>query len=320
MNVAQVDLISGPGCKHFNPLPLFHAGGLNTVSLPMLITGGCVSVAQRFDPDQCLGALADAGRGMTHFAGVPTMYQMMTELPAFAKADLSRLRHAQVAGGFPHPDLASVLADKGVVLQTHYGGTEMGPAIAAMPIEHAARKPGSCGLPVPHTQIRLVGRDGADVEVGEVGEAWIEGPSVTPGYWRRDPSQDPSFEGEWFCTGDACRQDDEGFLYIIDRFKDMYKSGGENVFPAEVERVLTDHPAIAEVAVIGIEDAKWGEVGRALIGLRPGTTLTLEAVVSHCEGRLAHYKIPKSMVVVDHLPRNSTGKVVKADLRAQHGQ
>lgn len=319
MNIMQVDVIGGVGSKQFNPLPLFHAGGLNVLANPLLLNGGCVAVSRRFDPELSLEVLGDPRRGITHFSGVPTIYQMMTELPGFGSADFSSLRHAQVAGGWAPASLPELLAEKGVTLQPHYGGTETGPAITAMPVAHAARKPGSTGQVVPYSQVRLVGQDGIDVPAGDVGEVWVSGPSITPGYWGRDRRTDDSFVGDWFRTGDAARVDEDGFYYLVDRLKDMYKSGGENVFPAEVERVLEQHPDVAEVAVIGVYDEKWGEVGRSIVVPRHGRSITLEELVAHCDPYLARYKIPKSIVVVDALPRNTTGKVDKRELRITYG-
>jgi fatty-acyl-CoA synthase len=155
------------------------------------------------------------------------------------------------------------------------------------------------------------------VPAGEVGEVWIKGPSVTPGYWHRDGSVDSARTRDgWFRTGDAARVDEDGFYYLVDRVKDMYKSGGENVAPAEVERVLTTHPDILDVAVIGVPDPTWGEVGRAFVVVRPGATVSLAGLRDYCAGRIARYKAPRSLVVVDDLPRNPTGKISKPALRA----
>jgi fatty-acyl-CoA synthase len=252
---------------------------------------------------------------MTHFTAVPTIFQMMTELKEFAAADFSSLEHVQVAGGWSPDWLFDVLSDKGVTLQPHYGATETGPAVTALPMQDALTNRDSVGRPVPHVQVRLVGSGGETVHDGEVGEVWVRGPSITPGYWKRDRRSDEAFAGSWFRTGDAARVDESGFYYLVDRFKDMYKSGGENVFPAEVERVIADHPAVAAVAVIGTYDEKWGEVGKAIVVPRAGKAVTVESLRQHCEQRLARYKIPRSLVIVDELPRTNTGKVNKLMLR-----
>jgi fatty-acyl-CoA synthase len=311
LNTAQEALLTGPGTKMANPLPLMHAGGLTTVAVPMLRTGGCVAVARRFDPDQIMAALSDPTKGLTHVTMPPVMYQYLALTAAFSSSDLSSIRFAQVAGGVPSQELVDTWASKGVVLQAAYGGTELGPAVTTMPRQSAAGRPTSCGRAVPFTCVRLVRPDGVEAEVGEVGEVWIAGPSVTPGYWRRPEGF--GFSDGWFCTGDAARRDEEGYYYLVDRVKDMYKSGGENVYPAEVERVIAEHPEVVEVAVVGVPDGQWGEVGRAFVVVRNGSELDLEAIRDFCTGRLARYKHPKSAVIRhEPLPRNTTGKIQKA--------
>lgn len=319
LNIAEVDAVTGPGDRLLCPLPLFHAGGLNTLANPILMSGGCVGVLTRFDPAQCLALLGDPNRRYTHFGAVPTMYQLMTDLPAFAAADFAAVRHLQIAGGVATQRLLDAWAAKGVALQTHYGGTEMGPAIAAMPKSWARSKAGSCGFPVRHTRLRLVSTDGADVVTGAIGEIWISGPSVSRGYFDKPDATAASFEGEWFRTGDAGVLDDDGFLYVVDRYKDMYKSGAENVYPAEVERVLATHPAVAEVAIIGVPDERWGQVGRAFVVTQSGASVSLAELVAHGERQIARYKLPKHLTLLDALPRNTTGKVQKQQLKAEHG-
>jgi fatty-acyl-CoA synthase len=243
------------------------------------------------------------------------MWQMLSEQSAYAQGDFAMLRFAQVAGGVPTRELLDRWNAKGVLLRQAYGGTELGPAVTTMPADQVYNKPTSCGRAVPHTHIRLVGTEDVEVSGQAVGEVWIKGPSVTPGYWRRDPREDGSFVDGWFRTGDAAWRDADGFYYLVDRFKDMYKSGGENVAPAEVERALASHPHIVDVAVIGVPDDKWGEVGKAFVVVRAGAVLTLEDVREHCTTQIAKYKAPHHLVIIDELPRNTTGKIVKARLR-----
>jgi fatty-acyl-CoA synthase len=307
----------GPGAKQLNPMPLFHAGGLTTIATPMLMTGGAVMTMRRFEPDRIVALLGDPAQGITHFTAPPVMWAALAAQPGFAAADFGALRFAQVAGGVPPRELLEQWSERGVVLQQAYGGTELGPAVTGMPRDAVAQRPASCGRAVPFTHVRLVTREGADAPIGEVGEVWIKGPSVTPGYWHRDGSIDRArTQDGWFRTGDAARIDDDGYYYLVDRVKDLYKSGGENVAPAEVERVITAHPDIADVAVIGIPDPTWGEVGRAFVVVRPGATVTLEGLREFCAERIARYKAPRSLVVVDDLPRNPTGKISKPALRA----
>jgi fatty-acyl-CoA synthase len=307
----------GPGSKQLNPMPLFHAGGLTTIATPMLITGGAVATMRRFEPGRITSLLADPANRITHFTAPPVMWASLTEQPAFADGDFGALRLAEVAGGVPGLALLRAWQSRGVVLQQAYGGTELGPAVTGMPRDAVADRPTSCGRAVPFTHVRLVTAEGTDAATGEVGEVWISGPSVTPGYWRKDGTIDSARTDDgWFPTGDAAWRDEEGFHYLVDRVKDMYKSGGENVAPAEVERVLVLHPDVVDVAVIGIPDPKWGEVGRAFVVVREGAELTLEALREHCAEHIARYKAPRSLVIIDELPRNTTGKVSRPALRA----
>jgi fatty-acyl-CoA synthase len=314
-NTAADALISGPGVKQLNPMPLFHAGGLTTIAAPVLLTGGCVATMRRFDAPLIAELLGDPANEITHFTAPPVMWMMLSDAPAYEHGDFSSLRFAQVAGGVPSLELLERWKAKGFVLRQAYGGTELGPAVTSMPVDQVDVRPTSCGRAVPFTHVRLVTTEGSDATGSEVGEVWIKGPSVSPGYWRIDPATDGSHVDGWFRTGDAAWRDEDGFYYLVDRYKDMYKSGGENVAPAEVERVLATHPGIADVAIIGVPDAKWGEVGRAFIVLRAGATLTLEDVHAHCGDFIARYKFPRSLVIVDSLPRNTTGKISKAELR-----
>jgi fatty-acyl-CoA synthase len=317
LNASQPKGLTCEGVHVYSPLPLFHAGGLNSTANPALLNGGRVTTAARFDPAAALAAITDPTEAVTHIALVPVMYQAIADEPGFDDADLSHIRIAVVAGGLAPVPLIRRYADRGVELEAHYGGTEMGPSVLALsPVDRAHMEAGSVGKPVQHTAVRLVDDEGNDVPVGEPGEIWIKGPSVTPGYWGKDPAE--YFTDGWFRTGDVGRRDEEGFYFLVDRVKDMYKSGGENVYPAEVERLLLEQPDIAEVAIIGVPDPKWGEVGLALVVAAPGATVTMETIDAAIAGRLARYKHPKRLVVVGELPRNVTGKVSKVDLRKQH--
>jgi fatty-acyl-CoA synthase len=317
LNASQPKGLTCDGVHVYSPLPLFHAGGLNSTANPALLNGGRVTTAARFDPAAALAAITDPADAVTHVALVPVMYQAIADEPGFDDADFSLIRVAVVAGGLASVPLIRRYAGRGVQLEAHYGGTEMGPSVLALsPVDRAHMEAGSVGKPVQHTAVRLVDDEGKDVAVGEPGEIWIKGPSVTPGYWGRDPAE--SFTDGWFRTGDVARRDEEGFYFLVDRVKDMYKSGGENVYPAEVERLLLEHPDIAEVAIIGVPDPKWGEVGLALVVAAAGATVTMETIEAAIAGRLARYKHPKQLLVVDELARNVTGKVSKVDLRKQY--
>ena len=196
----------------------------------------------------------------------------------------------------------------------------MGPIVSVVRPSDSAAKFGSCGDPGSTPTFASLGLTGRASGVGEAGELWANGPAVTVGYWRRERADDPSFAGNWFRTGDAVKRDEDGFLTMVDRFKDMYKSGGENVYPAEVERVLHEHPDVADAAVIPVVDERWGEVGRALIVLNPGTELDRDALAAHCRERLAGYKVPAEFLAVEPFERNVTGKLPKADLKRRYGR
>jgi len=296
-------------------LPLFHTGGLNCYTNPVLHAGGTVLIMRAFDPGLTLKLISDPAQGINVFFGVPSIYQFMAQHPDFARSDFSRLIIGGV-GGAPMPlPLLEVWEGRGVALQQGYGMTETSPAVLALDREDAARKAGSAGKPVLHTEVRVVRPDGTDVAVGELGELWVKGPNVTPGYWNRPDANQSSFTDGWLHTGDATRIDEEGFYYIVDRWKDMYISGGENVYPAEVENVLHQITAIAEAAVIGTPDPQWGEVGMAIIALKAGRSLTEADIHAHCAGNLARFKCPRVIRFVDALPRNATGKIHKPTLR-----
>jgi fatty-acyl-CoA synthase len=315
-----------PDGRYLAVLPFFHAAGLNSMTNPVLALGGTVVVAPGFDPATVVSVLADPGRGITHFSSAPVMCQVMATMPGFDAARFDHLRHLQVGGGFLNHEVTVAFHERGIGPSPGYGSTEMGPIVSVVRPHDSLRKFGSCGAPVQYTNVRVVGEDGVDVPVGETGEVWAQGPAVTPGYWRREirpDDPDSAFhldaDGLWFRTGDAVTQDDEGFLTIVDRFKDMYKSGGENVYPAEVERTLHEHPDVADAAVIPVRDPRWGEVGRALIVPRPGAELDVSSIAEHCRERLAKYKVPAQFVPVEPFERNVTGKIPKADLKARYG-
>jgi fatty-acyl-CoA synthase len=298
-------------------LPLFHTGGLNCYTNPVLHAGGTVLIMRAFDPGEALSLISDPAQGINVFFGVPSIYQFMAQHPAFATSDFSRLIVGGV-GGAPMPvPLLKVWEARGVALQQGYGMTETSPAVMVLDKEDAARKAGSSGKPVLHTEVRIVRPDGSDADVGELGELWVKGPNVTPGYWNRPDADKSSFTDGWLHTGDATRMDEDGFYYIVDRWKDMYISGGENVYPAEVESVLHQLAAVAEAAIIGVPNEQWGEVGMAIVAVKPGHTLTPAEIHTHCAANLARFKCPRLIEFVDALPRNATGKIHKPTLRKQ---
>jgi len=195
--------------------------------------------------------------------------------------------------------------------------TETSPAGTMLDAADAIRKVGSAGKAMMHAAIRIVDEAGKDVAHGDIGELLIKGPNITPGYWNKPDATAAAFTDGWLHTGDACRMDDEGFVYIVDRWKDMYISGGENVYPAEVENVLFQLPQVADAAIIGVPNERWGEVGMAIIVKKPGQALEEGDIIRHCLGKLAKFKVPQAVAFVDMLPRNATGKVLKRELRTQ---
>jgi fatty-acyl-CoA synthase len=308
-----------PSSVFLTVLPLFHTGGLNCYTNPVLHAGGTVLIMRAFDPGLTLELISDPSRRINAFFGVPSIYQFMAQHPAFADSDFSRLVIGGV-GGAPMPvPLLKVWEARGVALQQGYGMTETSPAVLTLDREDAARKAGSSGKPVLHTEVRIVRPDGTDADVGELAELWVKGPNITPGYWNRPDANQSSFTDGWLHTGDAARIDEEGFYYIVDRWKDMYISGGENVYPAEVENVLHQLAAIAEAAVIGIPSEQWGETGMAIIAVKPGHAITEAEIHAHCEANLARFKRPRLIQFVDALPRNATGKIHKPTLRKNFG-
>lgn len=298
-------------------LPTFHTGGLNMYANPAFHAGGSVVVMRHFDPPVALDLLTKPeAAGITHFLGVPAHFLFVQQLPPFEDADFSHLQSVGI-GGAPCPvALLEAWSSRGAAMQQVYGMTETSPTALVLDSDKAVEKVGSAGLPAMHTEVRLVDENGVEVtEPEQIGEVWVRGPNVTPGYWNRPEATAEAFQDGWLKTGDAARRDADGYYFIVDRWKDMYISGGENVYPAEIENVLYQLPEIAEVAVIGIPNERWGEVGQAVIVVKDGAVLSEGDVMRHCEDRLARYKQPNSVRFVDELPHNATGKVLKRVLR-----
>lgn len=299
-----------------NNLPVFHTGGNNMYTNPTFLAGGTAIIQRAFEAGQALQLLSQR---VTAFFGVPAMYLFLSQHPDFETADFSGMR-SWACGGAPMPlSLLELYAKRGIIIRQGFGMTETGPTVFLVDEAHAISKSGSVGKPQAFVEVRIVDKSGFDVPAGEMGELLIKGPGVTPGYWQLPEVTQQSFEDGWLHSGDVARRDEEGYYYIVDRWKDMFISGGENVYPAEVENVLFSHPAVAEAAVIGVPDPKWGEVGRALVVIKPGQTLSERDVLAFCQGLLAKYKIPKSVMFIDTLPRNAAGKVLKTELRKGFG-
>ena len=253
---------------------------------------------------------------VTVFFGVPTMYQMLMDSPHFAKTDLSSIRF-MVSGGAPlGPKIFEVFKkEKSIHLWEGYGLTEVGPNNFI-----ANGKLGTIGRPMPHVDVKLMDSDGREVEPGKDGEILLRGPNMCAGYWNKPEATAESQKDGWFHTGDLGRVDNDGHMSIVGRLKDMIISGGANIYPAEIERAVESHPAVGGAAVIGVPDPKWGEVGKAVVELRPGGSLTLEDLLEFLKNRLGKFKLPKYLAVVDTLPRTpASGKIQKFILKKEHG-
>ena len=245
------------------------------------------------------------------------MFQMMLDDPRFADCDLGSVRFF-ISGGAPCPiPLIEAFARRGVTFKQGYGLTEVGPNCFVLDARDAIRKAGAVGFPVLHFDTRIVDAAGLPVAQGEVGELQLRGPTVCAGYFRNPEATAKAISADgWFATGDLFRQDEEGYHYVVGRLKEMYISGGENVYPAEVERVLYQMEGVIEAAVVGVPDERWGEVGHAFVALDPKAPKapSPEAILAHCRAHLARYKVPKQITVLPSLPKGSSGKILKQAL------
>lgn len=299
-----------------NLLPCFHTGGLNLMTNATFHVGGTAIVQKSFEPAETLRILADEA---TAFFGVAAVYLFLSQHPDFDKTEFKRMR-SWSAGGAPIPtSLLQLYLDRGIEIQYGFGMTETGPTVFLIEKNYPKSKIGSVGKPQLHVDVRIVDGQGRDLPAGERGELLIKGPGVTPGYWQLPEITAESIEDGWLHSGDVAMRDEDGYYYIVDRWKDMFISGGENVYPAEVENVIYQLPQVAEAAVIGVADERWGEVGRAVVVLKPGENLSEAAILDHCREHVGRYKVPKSVVFTDKLPRNPAGKVVKGELRRRYG-
>jgi fatty-acyl-CoA synthase len=298
-------------------LPYFHTGGLNLYMNCMLMLGATTLIMRQFDVDKTLELLE---KEATVMFGVPAIYLFLSQHPRFASADFSRVR-SWAAGGAPVPKvlLEQYLA-KGVTICFGFGMTETGPTVFLTDEETARRKVGTVGKPVMFVEAKVVDSQTRErLGPNHRGEMLLRGPAITPGYWNNPEATAKSYVDGWLCTGDIVYFDDDGDFYVVDRSKDMYISGGENVYPAEVENVLFQIEGVAEAAVIGVHDAKWGEVGKAIVALKPGAQVSDEQIVAYCKQKLASFKAPKVVQFVPALARNAAGKVDKPTLRKLFG-
>jgi fatty-acyl-CoA synthase len=308
LNLTQKDV-------SFIHAPFFHTGGWNVLTTPMLHRGATLIFVSKFNADRLL-ALCEQYKA-TIIWGVPTMMDMLYRSPNFASTNLSSIRYA-IVGGEPMPiPLIEAWQEKGIPIRQGYGLTEFGPNVFSLNEEDAIRKRGSIGFPNYYIETKVVTETGNEAKANEAGELWLKGPVITPGYWNNTEATKNAIEEGWFKTGDIVKHDEEGYFYVVDRKKDMFISGGENVYPAEVERVIREMPQIKEVAVIGVPDEKWGEVGKAFVvgDITQAESISLDEVKAHCLHNLAKYKVPKYFERLDELPKSDTGKILKRALK-----
>jgi fatty-acyl-CoA synthase len=305
-------------------LPLFHTGGWNLLTLPLLHVGGCLYLNRQYDPKKTIEVIEQ--EKITFLFGAATIFRMMTELPEFTGANFSSLKWA-MAGAAPTPiNIMKAFWDKGVKCVLGYGMTEAGPNNISMPAQFLNQslieeKYASVGKPMYLTMVKLVDNEGKEIVTPNTpGELLWGGPQIFSGYWENPQETEKTLINGWVQTGDMATFDEDGFYYIVGRKKNMFISGGENVFPPEIETALYDVEAVRECCVFGVPDEKWGEVGKAVISLKAGMTLDKEKILSALNGKLARYKIPKYITFVEDIPKNNVGKIVITKIIEVYGK
>jgi fatty-acyl-CoA synthase len=299
--------------------PLFHTAGLNMNCMPTLLKGGRVVLEAAFDPERVLRLVEE--RRITLMFAVPAMFNTLAAHPRWADTDLSSLRTI-MCGGAPVPEATiHTYLKRGLAFVQGYGMTEASPGVLLLDRSQVLAKAGSAGVPHFFSDVRVARPDLTDAEPGEKGEVLVSGPNVMPGYWERPDANAAAFtdDGVWFHSGDVAVTDKDGYVFLVDRVKDMIISGGENIYPAEVEKALVEHPAVLDAGVFGVPDAKWGEVGCAVVVLVPGQEASGEDLRAFLRGRIAKYKVPATFRFVDELPRSGAGKILKNRLREAYG-
>ncbi|MFG2948394.1 AMP-binding protein [Streptomyces adustus] len=311
----ELHLDTRRGDTTYAAAPLFHIGALNSFALRTLTRGGTVAVRRTFDPGRAADELIRLD--VNSMFGVPQMFTALARVPGFFDHDLSHLRAVVVAGAPVAPSLVEQYADRGLLLQQAWGLTETAPFATHLPAEHTLDKAGSAGIPMPYTEVRVV-----DILTNEPvaphvrGEIVVRGPNVAAGYWNNAEATAAAYDPEgWFHSGDIGYLDDDGCLYVVDRLKDMIISGGENVYPAEVEHALATMPGVLDVAVVGVSDPQWGETVAAVVTVGEGVRITLDDVRDHAALHLARYKLPRRLKLVEVMPRNGSGKLDKPVIR-----
>jgi len=311
-----MSLIINSNTHTVNVMPPFHTGGWNVLLTPILHHGGYVCMVKKFDPYLVNDLMRS--ESVSVFMGVPTMLHMMAQQENFTQANFETLLYI-IVGGEPMPIPLIEQYDKlGVAIRQGYGMTEVGPNLTSLPEQDAIRKKGSIGWPNFYVDIRVVKEDGSEANTDETGELWLRGPMVMPAYWNNPEMTRTAFspDGQWFKSGDLVRCDEGGYIFVVDRLKNMYISGAENVYPAEIERVINTIEGVAESVVIGVKDERWGEVGKAIIAWRPGVNIPSDdGIRDYVARQLAKFKIPKYFMSLEELPKNDAGKLDRAKLK-----
>ncbi|MHB1404840.1 MAG: class I adenylate-forming enzyme family protein [Desulfitobacteriaceae bacterium] len=304
-------------------LPLFHTGGWNFVTLAILKAGGRLLINRTFDTKLTLRVINEYKPNFVFAAA--TILRMMIDQPEFETTDWSTVEWV-LSGAAPTPvQLMEKFWEKGIKIGLAYGLTEGGPTNLCIPvnfmsIKELRQKHASVGKPFSFTVAKIVGNDGREAGVEETGELIFSGPQIFSGYWRNEEETRKTLHNGWIHTGDMAKKDKDGFYYIVGRKKNMYISGGENVFPQEIETELYQIAEVHECCVIGVPDPKWGEVGKAVIALKPGESISKEQVIAYLKTRLAPYKVPKYVTFVDEIPKNSAGKIVAREVLQLYGR
>jgi fatty-acyl-CoA synthase len=298
--------------------PLFHVASLGMGALPVILKGATLVLEKGFEAGRALALIER--HGITMLSGVPTTYQMMADHPAWASTDLSSLQKLTCGGSAVPTRILNAYEERGLSFSQGYGMTETSPGATSLSPEKTREKQGSVGLPHFFTDVRIADEHGDVVPRGTVGEIEVAGPNVFLGYHGLPEATAQVFTDDgWYRSGDLGYLDEDGYLFIADRLKDMIISGGENIYPAEVENLIADIEGVSGVAVVGIPDERWGEVPWAVVTLRDGAEVDTETVRKHLDGLVARYKLPKNVIVVEDLPRTASGKIRKGDLRARFG-
>jgi len=297
--------------RSINCAPPFHTGGWNVLMTPFLHHGAYTVLMRSFDPDNVLKCLEE--ESINVWWAVPTMLKIIYNSPHYDRTDLSKIRYFVVGGEAMPLELIKIWHEKGIPIRQGYGLTEVGPNITSLNEEDVIRKIGSIGKPNFYCRVKVIKENGEEAKINEPGELWISGPNVSPGYLNIKSNHD-LIDG-WFKTGDIVIRDQEGYFFVVDRLKHMYISGGENVYPSEIEKVIQLLPEVEEVAILGVPDDKWGEVGKAYIAIKKGLSIKQKDVIEHCLHHLAKYKVPKYIDFLQELPKNDSGKIDKKRLK-----